>query len=94
LTQTWIVDPGSFHITPRLECFTKSDAGSHEKFYPGNNNACTIDGIGTTHLSLDNGQELVLKDVRYVPGVKKRLLFVDRWICTVTPHYLVWIMET
>ena len=54
-------------VTPCLECFTTFDAGTYGKVYLGNNNACNIDGIGTIHLSLDNGQELVLKDVRYVP---------------------------
>ena len=29
-------------------------------------------------MSLDNGQELVLKDVKYVPGIKKHLLFVGQ----------------
>ena len=67
LTQTWIVDFGaSFYVTPCLECFTTFDAGNYGKVYLDNNNACNIDGIGTIHLSLDNGQELVLKDVRYV----------------------------
>ena len=79
LTQTWIVDSGaSFHVTPCLECFTTFDAGSYGKVYLGNNSACNIDGIGTIHLSLDNGQELVLKDVRYVPGIKKSLLSVGQ----------------
>ena len=79
LTQKWIVDTGvSFHVTPCLECFTTFDAGNYGKVYLGNNSACNIDGLGTIHLSLDNGQELVLKDVRYVPGIKKSLLSVGQ----------------
>ena len=53
-------------------------ACSYGKVYLGNNHACNIDGIGTIHLSLDNGQELVLKDVRYVLGIKKSLLSVGQ----------------
>ena len=67
LTQTWIVDSRvSFHVTPCLECFTIFDAVNYGKVYLGNNNPCNFDGIDTIHLCLDNGQELVLSDVRQV----------------------------
>jgi hypothetical protein len=35
----------------------------------GKINTCSIDGLGTIHLSLDNSQDLMLKDVRYVLGI-------------------------
>ena len=44
------------------------------------NHACAIEGIGTMHLALDTSHELVLKDVRYVPGIKKCLLSVGQLV--------------
>ena len=77
LSQSWIVDSGaSFHVTPTKECFSTLNAGMYGKVYLGNNHACSIEGIGTMHLALENGRELVLHDVRYVPGIKKSLLSV------------------
>ncbi|MCO5561643.1 hypothetical protein L7F22_015264 [Adiantum nelumboides] len=79
LSQTWIVDSGaSFHVTPIKECFSTFDAGKHGHVYLGNNHACSIEGIGTVHLSIDDTNELVLHDVRYVPGIKKSLLSVGQ----------------
>ena len=79
LSQTWIVDSGaSVHVTPCLECFATYEAGNFGKLYLGNNHACAIEGIGTMHLALDMGHEVVLKDVRYVPGIKKSLLSIGQ----------------
>ena len=77
LSQTWIIDSGaSFHVTPIKECFATFSAGKHGHIYLGNNHACSIEGIGNVHLSVDGKNELVLHNVRYVPGIKKSLLSV------------------
>ncbi|KAH7288390.1 hypothetical protein KP509_31G025000 [Ceratopteris richardii] len=68
----------SFHVTPIKECFTTFHAGSHGHVYLGNNHACSIEGIGTVHLTVDGTNELVLHDVRYVRSIKKSLLFVGQ----------------
>ena len=68
----------SFHVTPSKECFSTLHARMYGKVYLGNNHACNIEGIGTMHLALENGQELVLHDVRYVPSIKKSLLSVGQ----------------
>ena len=65
-------------MTPIKECFTTLSVGSHGHVYLGNNHACSIEGIGTVHLSIDGINELVLHDVRYVPGIKKSLLSVGQ----------------
>ena len=79
LAQTWIVDYGaSFHVTPIKECFSTFTAGSHGHVYLGNNHACSIEGIGTVHFSTNGTNELVLHNVRYVPGIKKSLLSVGQ----------------
>ena len=61
-----------------MECFATYEAGNLGKVYLGNNHACAIEGIGTMHLTLDTGHDLVLKDVRYVQGIKKSLLSVGQ----------------
>ena len=79
LSQSWIVDNGaSFHFTLSLESFSEYTAGWLGKVYLGNNYACDIEGVGTIHLALENGQELILQDVRYVPGIKKSLLSIGQ----------------
>lgn len=79
LSQSWIVDSGaSFHVTPSLECFATYVAGNYGKVYLGDNFACNIEGMGTMRLALNNGQELLLNDVRFVPGIKKSLLSVGQ----------------
>lgn len=37
-----------------------------------------IRGIGDVHLRIDNGTELVLHDVRYIPNFKTNLIFVGK----------------
>ena len=77
LSQTWIIDSGvSFHVTPVKECFVTFNAGSHGHVYLGNNHACSIEGIGTTHLSLGDASELILHYVHYVLDIKKSQLLV------------------
>ena len=79
LSQTWIIDSGaSFHVTPLKECFVTFNVGSHGHVYLGNDHACSIEGIGTVHLAINGTNELVLHNVRYVPGIKKSLLSVGQ----------------
>ena len=52
-SQTLIVDSGaSFHVTPIKECFTAFHASNHGHVYHVNNHACSIEGIGTMHLTV------------------------------------------
>ena len=75
LSETWIMDSGaSLHATLIKECRTTFNASSHGHVYPGNNHACSIEGVGTMHLIVDGTNELILHDVMYVPSIKKSLL--------------------
>ena len=77
LSQTWLVDlRASFHVTPCLDCFATYEAGNLGKVHLGYNHACAIEGIGTMHLTLDIGHDLVLEDVTYIPSIKKSLLSI------------------
>ena len=40
--------------------------------------ACSMDGISIVLLVLPDGQELVVHDIRYVPGIRKSILFVGQ----------------
>ncbi|MCO5552668.1 hypothetical protein L7F22_006184 [Adiantum nelumboides] len=71
LSQSWIVDSGaSFQDTLSLESFASYTTGSlgHVRY----------EGVGTIHCALENDQELVLHDVRYVLGILKSLLSVGQ----------------
>ena len=65
-------------MTPTTkDCFVAFRARDYGKVYLGNNQACTIEGIGIMHLAFSNDQECVLYDVKYVPTIKRSLFFVD-----------------
>ena len=53
------------------------DSGASFHVTP-NNHACSIEGIDNVHRSVDGKNELVLHNVRYVPGIKKSLLSMGR----------------
>ncbi|KAH7283013.1 hypothetical protein KP509_35G056800 [Ceratopteris richardii] len=70
----------SFHVTPIKEYFSTFHVGDHGNLYLANNHACSIEGIGTKHFSMDGSNELVLHDVGHAPCIKKSLLLFGKWI--------------
>jgi len=42
----------------------------------GDNHLCNIEGMSTVHIKMDNGIVLELKEVRYVPQLKRNLISV------------------
>ncbi|CAM9000445.1 unnamed protein product [Rhodiola kirilowii] len=51
-----------------------SEHALNERVFMGNHNACEVKGIGTVRLSLDNGKQVLLSNVRYVPGLRRNLI--------------------
>ena len=43
----------------------------------GNDHPCNMDGIGTTRVKMFDGIVRELKEVRYVPQLKRNLISVD-----------------
>ena len=74
---TWIIDYGtSFHCTPYKECCLSFSASNFVKVYLGNNHACNIKELGVVRVAMENGQELSLNQVQFVPRIKNSLLSV------------------
>lgn len=71
----WILDSGCmFHMTPNRHFFTEISEFEGGKVIMGNNQHCTVRGIGTVKLKLPDGLFKVLKSVRFVPDLKRSLI--------------------
>ena len=71
----WILDSGcSFHMSPNRSWFINFDEHESDTVYMGNNNTCTVQGIGDIKLKLHDGKIRLLTNVRYVPGLKRNLI--------------------
>ena len=71
----WILDSGcSFHMSPNRSWFINFDEHESGTVYMGNNNTCTVQGIGDIKLKLHDGKIRLLTNVRYVPGLKRNLI--------------------
>ncbi|WVZ13786.1 hypothetical protein V8G54_011352 [Vigna mungo] len=67
---TWIVDTGaSFHVTPHEGFFSSYQKGDFGTVKMGNHVTSKIVGIGEVTLTTENGNKLVLKEVRHVPEI-------------------------
>ncbi|MCO5585689.1 hypothetical protein L7F22_039625 [Adiantum nelumboides] len=72
--QDWIKDSGApFHVTPHREWFSSCE-GRHGIVRLGNNYACEIVGAGDIKMSLPNGSQFTLTNVRHVPKLTKSLI--------------------
>uniref|UniRef100_A0A803Q6S7 CCHC-type domain-containing protein n=1 Tax=Cannabis sativa TaxID=3483 RepID=A0A803Q6S7_CANSA len=75
--KVWIIDSGcSFHICPDKSQFSNYQSRNSGTVKLGDNHSCSIQGIGTIKLQLDNGKVVELKQVRHVPDLKRNLISV------------------
>ncbi|WVZ15791.1 hypothetical protein V8G54_013357 [Vigna mungo] len=76
---TWIVDTGaSFHVTPHEGFFSSYEKGDFRTVKMGNHVTSKIVGIGEVTLMTENGNKLVLKEVRHVPEMRLNLISVGK----------------
>jgi hypothetical protein len=74
-SEGWIMDSAcTFHICPNKELFSSLDLIDGGVVLMGNDVACKTKGIGKIRLKLHDGSARVLKEVRYVPDMKKNLI--------------------
>lgn len=73
---TWLVDSGAYkHMTGFQEYLTTLLAKeSSQKVQLGDDYQYPIKGVGEASYKLESGELLKMKDVLYVPGLKKNLL--------------------
>jgi len=75
----WILDSGaSFHCTPHHEMMQNYVAGDHGVVYLADGQPMDIVGIGDVQIKTLNGSTWNLKNVRHVPGLKKKLISVGQ----------------
>ena len=86
-TDEWILDSGcSFHMCPNREFFKTFESMTDGKVLLDNNLACRVAGIGTISINMFDGKIRELKQVRYVPELKKSLIslgMIDNMGCSI-----------
>ncbi|KAH9649116.1 hypothetical protein KPL70_025868 [Citrus sinensis] len=71
----WVLDSGcTFHMSPYKSYFTDYYEYNGGRVMMGNNVVCKIMGIGNINLKLHDGTIRELKQVRYVPELKRNLI--------------------
>lgn len=71
----WILDSGcTYHMCPIREWFFEFQELDGGVVYMGNDNPCKTIGIGSIKLRNHDGSTRILRDVRYVPKLKKNLI--------------------
>lgn len=71
----WILDSAcTYHMTPMREWFFEFEELDGGVVYMGNDNPCKTVGIGSIKLRNHDGSTRILKDVRYVPNLKRNLI--------------------
>ncbi|KAJ7538885.1 hypothetical protein O6H91_11G067400 [Diphasiastrum complanatum] len=75
----WYIDSGATqHMTPHREWFTQfEDSGVNAHVKLGDNSSYDIKGRGTVRVHLPSGDIGEIKNVLYVPSLKKNLLSVS-----------------
>ena len=71
----WILDSGcTYHMCPIREWFFEFQEVDGGVVYMGNDHPCKTIGIGSIKLRNHDGTTRILRDVRYVPKLKKNLI--------------------
>jgi len=74
----WVLDSGcSYHICLRKEYFERLELKEGGVVFLGNNKACKIQGMGIIRLKMFDDRDFLLKDVRYIPKLKRNLISIS-----------------
>ncbi|KAH9648407.1 hypothetical protein KPL70_025572 [Citrus sinensis] len=86
-TVEWILDSGcSFHMCPNKEFFKTFESIDGGKVLLGNNLACKVTRMGTINIQMFDEETRKLKQVRYVPELKRNLIslgMMDEMGCSI-----------
>ena len=73
----WVLDTGcTHHMTPHKDWFSSLKEFDGGVVFMGDDNLCTTKGIGTVRLKLHDSMVKKLTGVRYVPNLKKNLIYL------------------
>ena len=71
----WILDSSyTFHMCPELDWFHNIKSYDGGKVYMGDDSTYKITGIGNIKLKMSDGMVRTLRDVRYIPGLRRNLI--------------------
>lgn len=71
----WIMDSGcTYHICPFKNWFIDLHMGELGSVVLGNNEICTVKGIGNIKFRMNDGSFKILSEVRYVPALRRNLI--------------------
>ena len=75
ISESWVVDSGAlFHATPHRKHFLDYVQGDFGQVHLGDDAPCKIVGMGKVKIKQCNGNQLLLKEVRHVPDLRKNLI--------------------
>ena len=76
---TWLIDSGvSKHMTRKKQTlFILEEKNSPQKVSLGDDYQYSIKGTGESSYKIDSGTSMKMKEVLYVPGLKKNLLSIS-----------------
>ena len=78
LIESWIFDSGaSFHSSPNKKLFRNFKSGNFDVYLADNKNL-EIKGKGDVYIKTLAGNQWTLKNVRYIPGLKKNLISIGQ----------------
>jgi len=73
----WILDTGAtYHVCPNKNWFSSLEKLDGCFTVMGDNHPCNVKGIGSFHIKIFDGIVRELKEVRYVPQLKRNLISV------------------
>ncbi|KAK2447548.1 secreted RxLR effector protein [Trifolium repens] len=76
--KSWVMDSGcSYHICPRKEYFETLELKEGGVVRLGNNKACKVQGMGSIRLKMFDDRDFLLKNVRYIPELKRNLISIS-----------------
>ena len=79
LIESWILDLGaSFHSSSNKELFRNLKSRNFEKVYLANNKDLKIEGKGDVCIKTSTRNQWTLKDVRYIPSLKKNMISIGQ----------------
>ena len=65
-------------MCPKREWFNQIQEIDGGNVLIGSNQSCKIEGIGTISMKMSDGIVRILKDMRYIPTLKRNLVFLGR----------------
>nr|CAD41329.2 OJ991113_30.13 [Oryza sativa Japonica Group] len=73
--EAWMLDSASsYHVTSKREWFSSYKSGDFGVVYLGDDTSYRVVGVGDVKFKMYDGNEVLLSDVRHMPGLRKSLI--------------------